>query len=686
MYNKMKTQKRIALLSQPNAGKSTLFNGLTGSRQHVGNWPGKTVEKKEGSFSYNGNNYTIIDLPGAYSLSANSNEEIVTRDYIASGNPDLVCILADASQLERSLYMLADFAGISVPVFVILNMMDVAREQGKKIDCAAISAKLGVPVIGMSATDLNRYNDFYQGLEDALQHPRTLHTDHLADIYEAMPDSCYTHLTELLPKDGINAYSSMWLAVKLIENDAVIKQKVKEETSSEVWRSIEAVLADVSKGNLLTGNCKFQWIDSLLSESVRETKKWNQTQGKFDRIATSRRWGKLTAIAIILTGLVASLVIALPLIKIMGAAIGAVQMGTSSLLTSLGAPSFIEALLCDAILASIKFALQMLCFVFGVSLVFGFIEEVGYMARISYVFDDTMSKLGLQGKAIMPFLVSFGCNIGGSSGTRVLDSWGQRVTAIAASWVVPCSATWGVIGLMCGTFFGAGAVFVIIALFLAALLHIFITSKLFGRKLLQENDRLGMIMELPPYHKPRWKNLFRFVWKRLGDVLKRAIKIIVLVAVFFWLLSYTPDGNIENSIIYKIGVFIEPVTMFFGLKWQLFIAFLTSALGKEASLGVMAALFNMGTEMGNSGIWGAMFSGGVTDSAALGGTLLSMVSKPEALAYIFAFFFNVPCIAAMGGAFQEIHSWKWTVRIILYYIAVALLMSTIAYHIGLLIF
>lgn len=239
---------------------------------------------------------------------------------------------------------------------------------------------------------------------------------------------------------------------------------------------------------------------------------------------------------------------------------------------------------------------------------------------------------------------------------------------------------------MCGTFFGTGAVFVIIALFLTALLHIFITSKLFGHRLLQENDRLGMIMELPPYHKPRWKNLFRFVWKRLGDVLKRAIKIIVLVAVFFWLLSYTPDGNIENSIIYKAGVLIEPVTMFFGLKWQLFIAFLASALGKEASLGVMAALFSTGAELGNSGVWGAMFSGGVTDSAALGGTLLSMISKPEALAYIFAFFFNVPCIAAMGGAFQEIHSWKWTVRIILYYIAVALLMSTIAYHIGLLIF
>lgn len=682
----MAKQTTIALLSQPNAGKSTLFNGLTGSRQHVGNWPGKTVEKKEGHFSYNGTSYTIIDLPGTYSLSANSNEEIVTRDYIASGNADLICILADASQLERSLYMLADFAGISMPVLVVLNMMDVALEQGKEIDCAAISAKLNVPVVGMSAADLKHYNGFYHGLEEALQHPKTLNLNRLAAMYEAMPNSCYKELIELLPQDGIEAYSPMWLAIKLMENDTVIKRKVKEVTGSEVWSQIESVLKKITKGSLLTGSCKFQWIDTLLSKSVKETKKYDQTQSKFDHIATSRLWGKPLAITIILAGLVVSLVIALPFIEIMGIVVSAIQMKVSSVLISIGVPIFIEALLCDAILASIKFALQMLCFVFGVSFVFGFIEEIGYMARISYVFDGTMSKLGLQGKAIMPFLVSFGCNIGGSSGTRVLDSWGQRVTAIATSWVVPCSATWGVIGLMCGTFFGTGAVFVIIALFVVALLHIFITSKLFGRRLLQESDRCGMIMELPPYHKPKWKNLFRFVGKRLADVLKRAMKIIIIVAVFFWLLSYTPDGNITNSIIYKMGIFIEPVTMFFGLKWQLFIAFLASALGKEASLGVMAALFDMGAEMGNSGVWGAMFSGGVTDSSVLGSTLLSTVSKPEALAYIFAFFFNVPCIAAMGGAFQEIHSWKWTTRIILYYMVVALLMSTIAYHIGLLIF
>ncbi|MGI6169738.1 MAG: nucleoside recognition domain-containing protein [Christensenellales bacterium] len=294
------------------------------------------------------------------------------------------------------------------------------------------------------------------------------------------------------------------------------------------------------------------------------------------------------------------MVIALPLIEVIDVLISLIQGGAAHGLSTIGVPAFWVAFVTDAVLSSLKFAMQMLCFVFGVSFVFGLIEEVGYMARISYVFDGAMSKLGLQGKAVMPFLVSFGCNIGGSAGTRVLDSWGQRVTAIATSWVVPCSATWGVIGLMGGTFFGSGAVLVILSLFVVAILHMVITSKIFGKQLLQENDRCGMIMELPPYHKPKWGNLFRFVGQRMGDVFRRAVKIILIVAVVFWFLSYTPDGNIANSFIYKAGVFIEPVTMFFGLRWQMFIAFICSGLGKEASLGVLASLFEFGSNGGRA--------------------------------------------------------------------------------------
>ena len=374
------------------------------------------------------------------------------------------------------------------------------------------------------------------------------------------------------------------------------------------------------------------------------------------------------------------MVIGFPLMGLFSGLISAISVPLANWLLDIGAAPFLVSLLCNAILTAVSFALQMASYVFGISLVFGLMEDVGYMARISYVFDDTMTKLGLQGKAIMPFLVSFGCNIGGITGTRVIDSWGQRVMTIALSWVVPCASTWGVVGLVSGTFFGNEAAVVVLALFAVAFLHIFITYKVFGRSLNKVEGRTGLIMELPPYHKPHWKSLFGSVFSKMGNVLSRALRIIICISVIFWLLSYSADGNVANSIIYKVGTFIEPVTSLFGLPWQLFIAFVASAMGKEASLGVMASLFNTGS------IWAAIEQSATVDTAALSTSMLSVISRPEALAFLFAFFFNMPCLMALTATTQETHSMKWTVRIALYYVLTALIMATIAYHVGLVIF
>ena len=210
----------IALLGQPNSGKSTLFNALTGLRQHVGNWPGKTVEKKEGSFFHKGKEYLVADLPGSYSLSANSDEEVITRDFIASGKADVVCILADSSQLQRSLFMLADYAGIDVPCFLLLNMADVAKDQGKQIDAKAISQKLGIPVIPFSATDVKSYDGFYKTLEEAIKKGSKLDVDSLKKQYDGIKG--YQEILSLIPENTVPGYSSMWLAVKLMENDKVV--------------------------------------------------------------------------------------------------------------------------------------------------------------------------------------------------------------------------------------------------------------------------------------------------------------------------------------------------------------------------------------------------------------------------------------------------------------------------------
>ena len=677
-----KNETVIALLGQPNSGKSTLFNALTGLKQHVGNWPGKTVEKKEGTFEHNGKKYLVADLPGTYSLSANSDEEIITRDYIAGGKADVVCVLADSSQLQRSLYMLADYAGIKVPTFLILNMSDVAAEQGKQIDFAAISKKLGIPVVLFSAQDKKNYDGFYTALETAINKKAVLDSSYLEEKYEAI--DLYKNIKPLVPENVIPGYSSVWLAAKVVEGDLPVTAKIKAALVGEKKKQFDEEVAknllnskESNKGVLLTGEAKFAWIDELLEGSVA-SKTNTRKLGKFDRMITHRIWGKPVVILTVLFGLIASFIPALPFMGI-GSAIGALINPVSNALNSVGCPAFIIAIICDVVINSLSFIFKMLGFVFGVTLVFGLLEEVGVMARISYVFDNTMAKLGLQGKSVMPFLVSFGCTMGGAAGARVIDNWGQKVLTIALAWAVPCGAAWAVVPMLSTVWFGGAAPLIIVAILAVMILHMWVTSKVFGRKLVKKEDRCGMIMELPPYHKPKWGALFRYVLGRTKETFFRVTKIILLVSFVFWLLTFTNTGSMDNSILYKIGQFIEPVTKIFGLGWKTFMAFIVSSLGKEGAIGVLSSIFtdhNMITV-------GSTVAGGA--AANINELLVANVAKPEALAFIFAITFNMPCIVALAATYQETHSAKWTTIIALYYTVGALLIACVAYHIGLLI-
>lgn len=665
----------IALLGQPNSGKSTLFNALTGLRQHVGNWPGKTVEKKEGTFTRGGNTYSVADLPGSYSMSANSDEEVITRDFIASGKADVVCILADSSQLERSLFMLADYAGISAPCFLVLNMQDVAAQQGKSIDAQAIEKKLGIPVMLFSATDQKAYDTFYATLERALKQKAHIDVSALEKEYEKLDG--YNEIKQTLADENIAGYTPMWLTVKTLENDKVVSAKLKNTLDDDKMAAIEKAAGSGSDA-IAAGECKFAWIDSILSGAVSGRKK-DIKLGKLDRIYTHKFWGKPAVVLTILLGLIASFIPAIP-IMLAGSLIDVGKNAAESALRSIDCPALITGLICDVFLMSMEFVVKMLGFVFGVTLVFGMLEEVGVMARISYVFDNTMGRLGLQGKSVMPFLVSFGCTMGGTAGSRVIDNWGQKVLTIALAWAVPCGAAWAIVPMLSTLFFGAAAPVIIVAILLVMILHMWITAKLFGRKLVKPQERCGMIMELPPYHKPRWGALLKYVFGRTKDTFFRVSKVILIVCALFWLLSYG-TGSGDNSILYKIGVNIEPFTKFFGLPWPLFIAFIASMVGKEGAIGVISALY-LGTSY-STGFMQAM--SGADRVSNLNDLLLANISRPEALAFIFALTFNMPCVVALASTYQEIRSVKWTAKIAGYYIVSALVLSCIAYHIGLLI-
>lgn len=672
-----KKQPLIALLGQPNSGKSTLFNQLTGLKQHVGNWPGKTVEKKEGTFVCGELSCRIVDLPGSYSLSANSDEEVVTRDFIANGNADLVLILVDAAQLERSLYMLADFAGIQTPAVLVLNMLDVAEKCGKKIDAEAIEKKLGIPVLPFVAAEKKQYDRLFDCIRKTLKQPRYLNTKELEAQYASLEG--FLEGCSLMPGQGIGQYTPLWLVVKCLEHDSVVRKRVEETLDSGQKKRLAEMIGKQEENSTLAGNCKYRWIRWLLEGAVQQQKQ-SAALSRFDRLATSRRWGKLIAFGMILLSLVASMVIAAPIMAIGAMLPALLSEPLKNLLEHFLVAPVLVSLVSNLLPNILYFAVSMSGFVMGITFVFSFMEEVGYMARISFVFDNWMSKLGLQGKSVMAFFMGAGCTIGGAAGTRVIDNWGQRVLAMALVWAVPCGATWSLMPTLASMFFGNGAILVMIGIVAFMFLAMAVTAKVFGPKLAPAADRAGMIMEMPPYHRPRWGHLIRHTLTHAVDIFKRAIRVIFLVALVFWLLSYTASGNVENSILYRIGTFIEPFTKLFGLGWQTFMAFVASALSKEAVLGVLSSIYT------NSGTVFDSTIGAAETSANLGEVLPTVISKAEALAFIFATTFNVPCVMALASTYRESHSLKWTLKIAAYYTCMALLLSCVIYHIGLLVF
>lgn len=612
LYHKDENTPVIALLGQPNSGKSTIFNMMTGSHQHVGNWPGKTVDQKEGEFRCNGQRMILADLPGSYSLSAGSDEEVITRDYITSGGADLVLVMADASQLQRSLYMLADYIGTQVPAILVLNMMDVANAQGIRIDVDAMSRRLGVPVVAMSAIRKADYSKLYEAIQTALVDQHTI--------------------------------------------------------QGEVLTSAAA---------------RMQFIDDLLTEVLTASKTADSAFTRFDRKALAPVRGKLMAFGIILVIFLLAMIFS----GIVAGTASAILMPLASALRSgfaaIGVHPLLISLICDVLVNVLYFAIMMASFVLGITLGFNLMEESGYLARISFLFDHTMSRVGLQGKTIMPFFMGLGCTIAGTTGTRVVDNWGQRVLAIAMSWAVPCAATLSVVPTIAIALFGStGGFLVMVAIFLFMFLMMWIVYKIYGNSLSPREERVGLIMELPPYHRPNLRNVMYVTFQRTLDIFLRALRVISMVSIVFFVLTYGFGGSPETSVLYRVGIAIEPVTMLCGLKWQAFLAFCASAISKESLLGVLNTLYGTGGSLVSS-TFGAKVAG---SSADISNILSANFTKAEGLAFIFAISFNMPCVSALAATARETHSVKWTAKIGAFYTAFSLLIACVVYHVGLLIF
>ena len=605
----------IALLGQPNSGKSTIFNNLTGARQHVGNWAGKTVEKNEGTYTYNGTKYTVTDLPGSYGLSGNSDEEIITTEYIKSEQSDLTVVLVDASQLERSMFMLAEFARLDKPAVLVLNMMDVAESMGKAVNAEALAKKLGIPVLPFNATNSKDYDKLKGLIADELKAPH-----------------------------------------RLIVPAPTEHKNVKEDS-----------------------RIKFQWVDELLSDVTKSEQKIYK-MSRFDRLMTRPVIGKVLCIGVVLLAFLVAMLIMIPFMGIGQMIPTILHDPVDKLLTGWNVHPWLVSIFSTMLPNVLYFTISMASFVFGVNIVFGFLEETGFLARAAYQFDGLLSKLGLQGKAICPMLMGFGCTIGGACGTRVMDNWGQRMLAMSIVWAIPCASIWSIIPVISGMFFTWWqTMLVCVGILLYVVITMIVVSKVFSRKLAPKNTRSGMIMELPPYHKAHWKHIIKVAFFKAWDIFKRALGTVTLVSILFYVLSFSKDGNVDNSLLYRVGTLIEPVTKFFGMGWQTFMAFISGAFAKEAVLGTLNAVF-----MGDNSLMEATFFAKTAsaDTAMLGTAMSSAISPAEALAFMFATTFNIPCIMALSTTYKESHSLKWTVKIALFYICNALILSFIVYHIA----
>lgn len=668
----------VALAGQPNTGKSTVFNRLTGSHQHVGNWPGKTVEKKSGAYKHAGIDYSVVDLPGTYSLTANSLEERISRSYIIDEKPDLIVAMVDASQLERSLYLLAELLLLPVPVVLALNMMDVARQQNREIDIAVLEDALGIKVVPMSAAR----NEGVQELQAVIAKYKLSGPDYRPNkpalkkeyvlLFKDIEQRIAGNIQSLYPVD--------WAVMKLLENDREVMAAIKANIREEEWLALERTLNQYPDGALMVAESRYNWIKEITGKAVKLTQgQTSVLRSRFDRVATHPVWGKFIAVGIMIAALAAAMIIGMPVAM---AAMSGITVISGALLRAMeGMPAWLVAAVIDGVVPGVGMALAMLLFVLAVFLVIGFLENVGYMARLGYITDSFMQRLGLQGKASMPMFMSFCCNVSGVMSSRVIDSWQQRLIALILVPIIPCAAVWGITAFISGLFFADFASLVVAAMLAAVVLQLALTSFLMRRYVVRSESG-GMIMELPPYHKPDWKNIFIFVWLRGKEFVKRAGSLIVLVTILIWVLSYLPNASIESSYLAAFGKLLEPVGSLMGMDWRLIVCLIAGFVSKEAALASMAVLLGLGEAASSL----TTIIGSTADHAGLGSYLVNTISPATALAFIFAMLFSIPCIGTVGALYSETRSLRWTLGAVLYYTLTSIVAGTIAYHIGLIIF
>jgi ferrous iron transport protein B len=651
----------IALAGQPNMGKSTLFNLLTGLNQHVGNWPGKTVERREGHFDLKGRTARLVDLPGTYSLTANSPEEVIAREFILRERPSVVVAVVSAANLERSLYLVAELSALDALVVVALNMMDVAEQEGVRVDVRVLEAALGLPVVPMTASKAAGVRDLLEVVENILTgklvpgpRPPEIRPDH-REVLEKIGMLIAGRVPEPYPQN--------WVALKLLEGDTEVTRMVQAGLPTEVWEAIHDILRLHDDAFLAVASGRYEWIGRMVHAAVTRPKvgQVGLTE-RLDRWATHPLWGLFILAGIL--GLVFWLTFTI------GSPIqGWLDKSVLAPLTSLAAgmlaemPFWLRGIVVDGLFGGVGSVLTFLPIMVIFFAVFALLEDVGYMARAAYVMDNLMHLMGLHGKSFLPLFLGFGCNVPAVMGARVIDSRPARLLTILIAPLVPCTARMAVVAFIAPAFFGANALWVSWGVVLLSMLAL-VSSGALLNKVIFKGQRSAFIMELPLYHIPNARTIGLLVWQRSHSFVKKAGTTILIMSLVIWALSYLPNGDLNTSFLTRLGQFVEPVGKWMGFDWRLTVALLASFPAKENAIATLGVLFGRSPDAGLTDILAASFS------------------TASALSFLVVTMLFIPCVATVSVIKQETDSWGWTLLSVFLLLALSVTAGTAVYHLA----
>lgn len=633
------TRLHVALAGQPNVGKSTLFNALTGLNQHVGNWPGKTVEQKIGVHRHGDVTLDLVDLPGTYSLTANSPEELIARDYLLTQRPDVVIAIVDAAILERSLYLVAELVQLGLPLVVGLNMLDVAARHGTRIDAQRLGAALGVPVIALIAAKNIGLDDLIEAaIEAAARQTIPIDLPRLPEKLEALVDEVEQTIAARLPA----RYPLHWTALKLLEGDAALIDQMRAVLEPIDMGGLKLLLKSQPEAPIAIAGARYDWIAAAVAAAVvRAPTRAAALTAQFDRVATHPIAG-LGVLAAILAALFAlTYAIGQPLQNWLDVTVIHGLSSTASTLLRT-APDWLRGFVVDGVIGGagivLTFVPILLIFFAGLAV----LEDVGYMARAAYLMDGFMRLMGLHGKSFLPLFLGFGCNVPSVAGTRVIETEKARLLTIVLMPLIPCTARMAVVAFMTPAFFGAAAPLVAMGLVLGNLIVLAIVGVILSRTVLK-SEHNAFIMELPLYHRPSARTIGLLVWQRTIGFVKHAGTLILAMALLIWALSVIPTGDVESSMLGLIGKALAPLGAWLGLSWQLLVALLASFVAKENSIATLGILFGAGS-----------------DTAGLATTLAGVITPAAALSFLVVQLLFIPCAATVGAIRQETRSWRWT--------------------------